>query len=109
MIVSERNTESQNEKVRKKIMKKQYSYKEVYSDNYEVTTYIDGIKEGSNIVALYEFSGYKERLECEGYELCYAPEEISECIEGFKYYKDLLEAMKKDPLVGCENMFTDDM
>ena len=34
-------------------MKKQYSYEEVYSGNYEVTTYIDGIAEDSKIVAVW--------------------------------------------------------
>ena len=90
-------------------MKKQYSYKEVYSDNYEVTTYIDGVKEDSNIIALYELSGYTEHLMCEGYEYCYDREEISECMKEFQYYKDLLKDVKEVPLVGCENMFTDEM
>ena len=90
-------------------MKKQYSYKEIYSDNYEVTTYIDGVKEDSYIVETYELSGYTERLKYEGYEFCYDREEISKCIDELKYYKELLESMKENPLVGCENMFTDDV
>lgn len=90
-------------------MKKQYSYKEIYSDNYEVTTYINGVMEGSEIVEYYDLPGYITRLKCEGYEFCYSREEISECMNELKYYKELFEAMKNDPLVGCENMFTEEV
>ncbi len=53
-------------------MKKQYSYDEVYKDNYEVVTYEDGIITGSEIVSVGELSFYLERLENDGYEFCYS-------------------------------------
>lgn len=97
-------------------MKKQYSYKEIYSDNYEVTTYIDGVKEDSCIVETYELSGYTKCLKYNGYEFCYDREDISKCMEEIskrvkelEYCKELLESMKENPLVGCENMFTNDV
>lgn len=53
-------------------MKKQYSYDLAFTDNYKVTTYVDGNVEDYEIVPIYELSYYLERLEQKGYERCYS-------------------------------------
>ena len=61
-------------------MKKQYFYEEAYSGNYEVTLYEDGIIADSDIIAVYNLSGYIERIKDEGYSFGY-PKEVIEDLE----------------------------
>lgn len=79
-------------------MKMQYSYEEVYSGNYEVTTYIDGCVEDSEIVAIYELSSYIERLEYTGYEFCYSDEEFYRVQSEIERLSSLMEKIKRKRL-----------
>ena len=79
-------------------MKKQYSYEEVYSGNYEVTTYIDGVVEDSEIVAIWELGGYIERLEDMGYEFCYSDEEFCHVQSEIERLSSLMEKIKRNRL-----------
>lgn len=79
-------------------MKKQYSYEEVYSGNYEVTTYIDGVAEDSEIVAVWELCGYIERLEDMGYEFCYSDAEFFRVQSEIERLSFLMEKIKRNRL-----------
>lgn len=79
-------------------MKMQYSYEEVYSGNYEVTTYINGGIEDSEIVAVWELGGYIERLEDMGYELCYSDAEFCRVQSEIERLSSLMEKIKRNRL-----------
>ena len=84
-------------------MKKQYSYELVYTDNYEVFTYIDGVVEGSEIVPYYELSGYIERLEYDGYEFCYSDTEFARVQSELSRLTALMEDIKRNRLYHKES------
>jgi hypothetical protein len=84
--------------VRYKKMKMQYSYEEVYSDNYEVTRYVNGVVEDSEIVAVWELGGYIERLEDMGYEFCYSDEEFCRVQSEIERLSSLMEKIKRNRL-----------
>ena len=79
-------------------MKKQYSYEMVYNDNYEVFTYIDGVVEDSEIVSVWELSGYIDRLEDEGYEFCYSDAEFARVKSELSRLTALMEEIQKNRL-----------
>lgn len=84
-------------------MKKQFSYELVYTDNYEVYTYIDGVVEGSEIVSYYELSGYIERLENEGYEFCYSDAEFARVQSELSRLTALMEDIQRNRLYHKES------
>ena len=84
-------------------MKKQFSYELVYTDNYEVYTYVDGAVEGSEIVSYYELSGYIERLENEGYEFCYSDAEFARVQSELSRLTALMEDIQRNRLYHKES------
>ena len=84
-------------------MKKQYSYEMVYNDNYEVFTYIDGVVEDSEIVSVWELSGYTDRLRDEGYEFCYSDAEFEKVQSELSRLTALMEEIQRNRLYHKES------
>lgn len=79
-------------------MNKQYTCKEIYTNNYEITTYIDGIKTDRDIVTIWELGGYTRRLTDDGYTEAYSEETINAYREEYEDVKYLYELAKANPL-----------
>lgn len=79
-------------------MNKQYTCKKLYTDNYEITTYIDGIKKDSDIVTIWEMDGYTRRLTDDGYTEVYNEETLNTYKEEYENAKYLYELAKANPL-----------
>lgn len=79
-------------------MNKQYTCNRVYSDNYEIATYVDGVENNRDIVALWEMDAYLRRLTDDGYTEAYDEETINAYKEEYEDAKYLYELAKANPL-----------
>ena len=79
-------------------MNKQYTCNRVYSDNYEITTYINGVEKYRDIVALWEMDAYLRKLTNEGFTEAYDEETINAYEEEYENAKYLYELAKANPL-----------
>lgn len=94
-------------------MEKEYVIRQAYTDNDEVSTYIDGKLENYSVMSYWQTEGYCKALEEQGYskaydlsELRYDLSELRKEIEIAKQeYDDALEfynKVKEKALVGTE-------
>ena len=87
-------------------MKKQYVIRQAYTDNDEVSTYIDGKLENYSVMSYWQTEGYCKALEVQGYSKAYDLSELREQIDVAKQeYEDALEfynKVKEKALVGTE-------
>lgn len=77
---------------------KQFTCKKLYTDNYEISTYINGVKKDSDIVTLWELDGYMRRLLNDGYAEGYDEGTINEYKAEYETYKELYDMAKANPI-----------
>lgn len=87
-------------------MKKQYVIRQAYTDNDQVSTYINGKLENYSVISYWQTEGYCKALEEQGYSKAYDLSELRKEIEVAKQeYDDALEfynKVKEKALVGTE-------
>ena len=88
-------------------MIKQYTVKQAYTDNDEVSKYIDGKLESSSIMSYWNTEGYCKALEEQGYTKAYDVSEARGELDIAKQeYEDALEyynMAKANALIGSDN------
>lgn len=82
---------------------KQYFVKNAYPGNTQITTYINGKLESSDIVNDYNVEGYTLALIAKGYVYGYPENEITARKERVKRLEEELESAKQDYEVALRN------
>lgn len=86
---------------------KQYFVEVAYDMNYHVVVIENGKIKSRTILASHELSGYKNRLEEEGYEYTYYvpfyQQKYDEALEELISAKELLEHAKQNPVYVTKN------